>query len=1377
MSLISRVVSRYRVAKSLLPGGAGRRMHPSDFNAKELEMGIKVEQEHLMGARYSESDARLLAQEIAMDHLTEVLDYYTRLKAVEGEAGPNAAKKDKRAAYFNAGDPIRAPAPPVRGTAVKVAARYKEKKKVKTKDGDEATVYVYSERQVANRNREKAERIDTLRKNHAGLLDQIKKDLDSGDAKTRLTALALGLIDNTYERVGNDDSADDGHFGVTGWQKKHLTFSKGKVVIKYVGKSGVKHEKIVSDSDLLRVLKDCCEDKDPDDPIFGFPDEEGGTKVTARDVNDYLAEYDITAKDLRGYHANREMQERLREIRKKGPALPRDRKGKDEILKAEFTEALEAVAEAVGHEPSTLRSQYLVPWLEDTYLKNGDVIDRLDKQASFPKRSDVIGDGSSVGLFIPLPPGLASQYEVKGKDPSPPHVTLLVVGPVPPEREEELVEIVERFVTNRPAPIAVINGSDAFIKDDGSSVVYSRIQFANDMKAIRDLIWGELDGEGFNVQHSFPSFHPHTTIEYRDEVNPVFTGKLPTGSWICDRIEIWGLPKKRTVKFAPVRVAKKASVGKHTLPPLPYAYDALEPHISEETLRFHHDKHHKAYVDGLNKAEKQIAAARADEDWEAIPAFNLAMEFNAGGHILHDFYWKSLTPTEDYTEPSKELVEAIETDFGSWDAFRSQLKESTIKVRGSGWGVLVSTPNGLRVLTVMNHENGVLWDGSILLPIDAWEHAYYLDYQNDREAHFDAVFDNLVNWPEVERRLGRSRDGSAKVAKGKAKKDVGHGGLDEWFSGHGGATGKGEEARWGDWVAISPVKKTLDSGKKVEPGDIVGPCGISDDPDWEDATKDGKDPLKCMPREKAHDMPKRERAEKARAKMRTERSEGDRGKKPTYTPTFDKKADSENEPTNENLWERSKAMAKERYGKWPSAYAVGHALKIYKEEGGGWRKKKASYGSLNDKAQAILDRGSHLWPLDQISPPLVPPPADDSKTTANEVVELVRFSRERPVYQGLIKSLDRDFPSAFLQLCAQLGVPCDEHRIEELVEGSKPVILALKVFYDRSRPFQVSPDIHPIASNTTQTPSYPSAHTAQAWLIARDLATRFPEHREAFFDLARLVAKTRLLAGVHFRSDIEYAEVLAAYLHGFLAARTSRTATKTEGERQDDEAERLVKPAPKNKPPRKDLKRRRVQDSDTTTDADADQDRKDRSQNYKDARLEVGQKWKVSDPTEADPSQADRLWDLYLTSYGSIGVQAGSPRDLLSSFELMFYRDLDGDQTIDTFVAFKRTPAGSKLIAMGSDGTSQGKRAALAKAADLLGKVGWYSELSGKPAQTMLASGLQPVKDEQTVRDVIRKPLTWKGDGAYERVITGLGNHEKFLFGRPRVRVASFPYR
>lgn len=158
-----------------------------------------------------------------------------------------------------------------------------------------------------------------------------------------------------------------------------------------------------------------------------------------------------------------------------------------------------------------------------------------------------------------------------------------------------------------------------------------------------------------------------------------------------------------------------------------------------------------------------------------------------------------------------------------------------------------------------------------------------------------------------------------KEARGKAKKDVGHGGLDEWFSGHSG--GKGD-ATWGDWVAISPVTKELESGKKVKPGDIVGPCGISDDPDWKDVTKGGKDPLKCMPRQKAHDMPKAERADLAKDKMKAERQEGNT-KKPVMTPTF--KKDSAQRVASRYLTagvlEAPPAMVKS-IGKWIMAVAA-----------------------------------------------------------------------------------------------------------------------------------------------------------------------------------------------------------------------------------------------------------------------------------------------------------------------------------------------------------------------------------------------------------------------------------------------------------------------
>jgi len=263
---------------------------------------------------------------------------------------------------------------PIKASPVRVAARYKEKKKVPKADGSgETTIYVYSERQLQNRHREKAERLQKFAPKLEDLRASLKKDLDSEDPETFLTALAISLIDATYERVGNDGSAENGHYGVTGWLKKHVTIKNDKAIIRYVGKSGVKQEKRVDDDSLVKALKRCCGDKDPDEPILSLED----AQVSSKEVNAYLKPYGITAKDLRGLHANREMQERLEEIRKKGPKLPRLRKERDKILKAEFKEALEAAAEAVGHEPATLRGQYLVPALEDFYMKDGTIIKNL----------------------------------------------------------------------------------------------------------------------------------------------------------------------------------------------------------------------------------------------------------------------------------------------------------------------------------------------------------------------------------------------------------------------------------------------------------------------------------------------------------------------------------------------------------------------------------------------------------------------------------------------------------------------------------------------------------------------------------------------------------------------------------------------------------------------------------------------------------------------------------------------------------------------------------------------------------------------------------------------------------------------------------------
>lgn len=255
--------------------------------------------------------------------------------------------------------------------AVRVAARYKGKKT--TEKGN--VVYMYSEGQIARRNADKAKRLEGLRSNIDKLRGQVKKDLRSGDPDKVLTALAVALIDETYERVGNDESADDGHFGVTGWTKKHVSFGKGKASISYVGKSGVKQKKTVSDKAIVRALQDAYEGCSGD-CIF----EHDGGRVTATKVNAYLKKFDISAKDLRGFHANREMHERLQAARK--GKLSEDKAEREKQLKSEFKAALEETAKAVGHEPATLKSQYLVPGLEEQFLKDGTVTDKMVKKAT-----------------------------------------------------------------------------------------------------------------------------------------------------------------------------------------------------------------------------------------------------------------------------------------------------------------------------------------------------------------------------------------------------------------------------------------------------------------------------------------------------------------------------------------------------------------------------------------------------------------------------------------------------------------------------------------------------------------------------------------------------------------------------------------------------------------------------------------------------------------------------------------------------------------------------------------------------------------------------------------------------------------------------------
>jgi len=258
------------------------------------------------------------------------------------------------------------------GLSARVAARYKSKKKVKT-DGGEMTVYEYSDRQIAHRDKKKAERIEKLRKSIGKLRTRVKKDMKSSDPETSMTALVVALIDETHERVGNDGSAKDGHFGVTGWKKKHVSFGSGGVTIAYTGKSGVDHEKKVTDAGIKQALRNAYEacDKDGDDLFSG----DWGS-VTAEKVNGYLEQFDITAKDLRGHGANTIMREKLKKVRK--GKLPEDKKEREKQLKKEFKSALEETAEAIGHTPKMLEDSYLTPGTAEAYLKDGTISEKFD---------------------------------------------------------------------------------------------------------------------------------------------------------------------------------------------------------------------------------------------------------------------------------------------------------------------------------------------------------------------------------------------------------------------------------------------------------------------------------------------------------------------------------------------------------------------------------------------------------------------------------------------------------------------------------------------------------------------------------------------------------------------------------------------------------------------------------------------------------------------------------------------------------------------------------------------------------------------------------------------------------------------------------------
>ncbi len=193
----------------------------------------------------------------------------------------------------------------------------------------------------------------------------------------------------------------------------------------------------------------------------------------------------------------------------------------------------------------------------------------------------------------------------------------------------------------------------------------------------------------------------------------------------------------------------------HELPPLPYAHDALEPHIDTQTMQIHHGKHHAAYVTNLNKALEsapELAGKSAEElikDLSAVPdAIRTAVRNNAGGHVNHTFFWKLMGPNAG-GEPTGALADDIKATFGSFDEFKTKFQAAGVGRFGSGWAWLVVGKDGKLAITSTPNQDSPLMEGvKPVLGCDVWEHAYYLKYQNRRPDYLAAWW-NVVNWAAV----------------------------------------------------------------------------------------------------------------------------------------------------------------------------------------------------------------------------------------------------------------------------------------------------------------------------------------------------------------------------------------------------------------------------------------------------------------------------------------------------------------------------------------------------------------------------------------------------------------------------------------------------
>ena len=196
----------------------------------------------------------------------------------------------------------------------------------------------------------------------------------------------------------------------------------------------------------------------------------------------------------------------------------------------------------------------------------------------------------------------------------------------------------------------------------------------------------------------------------------------------------------------------------HTLPPLPYAFDALEPHIDKQTMEIHHGKHHAAYVNNLNAAlesHPDLQGKSAEELIRGLASLpegiRTAVRNNGGGHVNHTMFWEIMTPGGGGA-PTGAIGEAITAAFGSFDTFKAEFKKAGLGRFGSGWAWLVDNGGTLAIESTANQDSPIMDGKKAIFGVDVWEHAYYLKYQNRRPDYLDAWW-NVVNWNEINKRL------------------------------------------------------------------------------------------------------------------------------------------------------------------------------------------------------------------------------------------------------------------------------------------------------------------------------------------------------------------------------------------------------------------------------------------------------------------------------------------------------------------------------------------------------------------------------------------------------------------------------------------------